>query len=155
QRLRQSLGKYLPPGLRVCRSLLMHRFSTQRRRLRREPHNAARVIVDSQKIDRLFDELQVLRRPAGPCLTEDLVELFRVAAEEDWIEILTIHVGIGVRDRVAIGLLIRGPMLGLEVDDDSDTMLAFGTIRLHRLAMRTQQVMCRNGRRATIAMPGR
>ena len=60
-----------------------------------------------------------------------------------------------MRDRVAIGLLIRGPMLGLEVDDDSDTMLAFGTIRLHRLAMRTQQVMCRNGRRETIAMPGR
>src|SRR4029078_12751270 len=75
----------------------------------------SRVIVDANEIDRLFDQPHVFLGPLWPGLAEDLAQLFRVVAAENWIEVLSIHLSVGPPHRIQILRRLRRRILGLEV----------------------------------------
>src|SRR5688500_1615320 len=111
-------------------------------------NDAACVIADPEEIDRLFDQAHVLVRPIGPGLTENLTHLFRVVAEENWIKILAVHVGIGAPRRLQILRRLRRRVLRLQVDRDSNLSLfrgAGGPESLDSRAVRAHEVVRRDG----------
>ena len=82
-------------------------------------------------------------------------ELGRIVAAEDGIEILPVHVRVGARGGGDVfGLVGRG-ILGLEIDDESDLVLAARAIVLHGGAVRAQEVVRDDRRFADVAMTGR
>src|ERR1700751_5784674 len=78
----------LPPRLGVGGLPLPHRGRPHRPGSRVGAYDAARVVVDAEKVERLSDEIEVGLRPARPGAAEDLLELRRIAAEEHGVEIL-------------------------------------------------------------------
>ncbi len=117
--------------------------------------HAACVIVDAEKIDRLPDQRKILGRPRGPRITEDFAQLLGVSAQEDRVEVLPVHIGVRACGRFAICRLIRRGILGFQVHHQTDAVLAYTAIRLHRRAMGAQKVVGRDRRFESVAMSGR
>ena len=66
------------------------------------------------------DRFEVRRREVRPCVAEDLRELVGVAAQEERVEVVPVHVRVGAAGgREVFGVLGRG-VLGLEVQHDPD-----------------------------------
>src|SRR5207253_1702960 len=74
----------------------------RRQMVRMIPLYLPRVVVDSQEIDRLLDLPHVCIRPFWPRLAENLRHLFRVVAAQNWIQVLSVHVGVGAPHRVPV-----------------------------------------------------
>src|SRR5687768_1206545 len=119
-------GKDFPVSLRSDALWLRHPLNLNGKQVSIMADDAAGVIVDPEEIDRLFDQAHVLVRPIGPGITENLTHLFRVVAEENWIKILAIHVGIGAPRRLQILRRLRRRVLRLQVDRDSNLSLFRG-----------------------------
>jgi hypothetical protein len=115
----------------------------------------ARVIVDTDEVDRLANHGHVVGRELRPRLAEDLAHLVRVRAQTDRIEVLPVHVRVGALRRRLIGARSGRGILRLEIHDDADraalrpTLAAIGE---HRCAMRSHQVVCRDRGLEEIAM---
>ena len=76
------------------------------------------------------DAVQLVRREIRPGLAEDLAHPFGIAAEEDRIEILLVHVGV----RAPGGREVLGPVrrrvLGLQIDHQPDAVLPLRPVGL-------------------------
>src|SRR5204863_9998726 len=124
----EAIGVHFPPRLGVRVAGLLDATRTQWPRQRIVPRHASRVVVHADEVDRLLEILEVRRRMIGPGLTEDLAQLVRVRAKQERIEILPIHVRLSATRRALILCALRRGVLGLEVHDDSDAVLAARTV---------------------------
>jgi hypothetical protein len=151
----ERLGKDLPPRLGDGVLRLADAARAYGERARVVAADVARVVVDADEVDRLPDERHVLRRPIRPRHAEDLAQFGGIAAEEDGIEILPVHVGIGPLRRLTVGGAVRCRILRLEVHDDADAILPLGAVRLHGGAVRAHEVVRRDRRLEQVAVAGR
>ncbi len=158
QDLRQRLGENFPLG--VCLDVLglRHVLGAERKILGIVALDSARVVVHSQKVDRLLDQPHVLVRPLGPCLAEDLAHLLRVAAEEYRVQVLPVHVGVGAAHGREILRRIRRRVLGLQVHRDADLAPLRGLAEaesLYRQAVRTKKIVSGDWGLEQIGVAGR
>src|SRR3546814_18142324 len=68
----------------------------------RGPVHAAGVVVEADEVERLHDQVEVLRRELRPRVAEDLLELRRIAAEQGGVQVVLVHVGMRALDRGGI-----------------------------------------------------
>jgi hypothetical protein len=106
-------------------------------------NNAAFVVIDADKVDRLFDQLEVRRRMIGPRVAIDVAQLFRVRAEKYGVEILPVPIRVGtLRSGQVVGLIGRR-ILRFQIDHDADLTGQLGAESLHSSAVGPQQVVRR------------
>ncbi len=108
------------------------------------PHHAPGVVVDPEEVDVLPDLVEIGGCERRPRLAEDLGELVRISPEENRVEELPVHVGVGAGRR---GKVLRGGgrrNLGLEVHDEPDLVPPLGTVRSERRCVRPQEVVRRD-----------
>ena len=152
---RERFGENLPVHLGVDALRLPHARGAQRMLARRIAHDVARVVVDAEEVEGSLDERPVFGGEFGPHLAEGFGELGRILSEEDGIEIVPVHVRVGARGGSDVfGLVGRG-ILGLEIDDESDLVLAARAIVLNGGAVRAEEIVRDGGHFADVAMTGR
>ena len=118
--------------------------------------HAALVVVDADEVDRRADVVEVGGGERRPRLAEQLRHRFRILAEEDRIEILPVHVGVGAGGGGEVLVAGRGGDFRLEIDHQSDLLApAGGAIRLHGAAVRAQEIVRRERRFEHIAVSRR
>src|ERR1043165_1510584 len=94
QQTRQRGRVHLPIRLRVNRLRLAHERGALDPLLRIVRRHAALVIVDADEVDRRGDDVEVSLGEPRPCVAEKIGHLLRIAAAEERIEILAVHVRV-------------------------------------------------------------
>src|SRR5215213_1788608 len=110
----ESRCMHLPSGLCVHALDLGNRTGSHWQPFSIVLGDAARVIVDSEEVDRLSDGFHVVFRKLRPGFTEDLFHLVGISPEEHRIEILSVHVSISTICRGDVFIAIGGRILWLE-----------------------------------------
>jgi hypothetical protein len=154
ERFQKTLRVDLPVHLRV-EAGLGRPSGTDGPVRRRGVHDAARVVVDSEEVDRPPDRFEVCRREVGPGLAEDLGHLRGVSAEKDRVEVLAVHVGIRAPRRLRVRSGSGRRRLGLQVHDEPDAVPPLGAVGRDRPPVRAQEVVGHERCFEEAAMPGR
>src|SRR5438046_6538100 len=93
--VRQSLREHFPSRFCVDRAGLSHRRCPEWPCAWIEARDVARVVVDADEVERLTYRFEVGGRPRRPRFTEDLLELVRITAVHDRLEVLAVYVRLG------------------------------------------------------------
>ena len=120
------------------------------------PRDAPRVVVDAEEVDPLPSASRSHGGNSGHASPNISGISSGYAAQEDRVEILPVHVGIGATSPRHRRALVGGGILRLEVDDEPDLVPRPRRDRPPRAArVRAQEVVRRDGRFVQVAMSGR
>src|SRR3546814_4541890 len=110
------------------------------------PPRRSSDLVYADEVERLHDQVEVLRRELRPRVAEDLLELRRIAAEQGGVQVVLVHVGMRALDRGGIVARIGCGVLRLDVHHQRSEE---HTSELQSLMRISYAVFCLNKKRKT------